>query len=181
MRVVYTGKAAHLSERERDYAEKRLLRLARHFNSAREAHVTHRVERGRHQVEVQLDLDGSLLRAEERTTDFHACVDAVVEKLEVQLRRLKDRLRDRKGRPDAPTVALLLADAPEEEAHTDEMPAIVVKRKQFAIKPMSADEAALQMELLHHDFHVFLDAESGMVNVLYRRRDDNYGLLEVEA
>jgi putative sigma-54 modulation protein len=181
MRVTYGGKSAQLADRDRQYAERKLQRLSRYFNGAREAHLHHRTERGMHLLEVQLDLDGILLRAEERAHDLHAGVDAVAEKLEQQVRRLKEKLQRHRGRADAPTVAAAFAELEEEpQPHGSEALPRVVRRKRFAIKPMTADEAALQMELLHHDFHAFLDAESGLVCVLYRRRDGDYGLLEIE-
>jgi putative sigma-54 modulation protein len=182
MRVTYSGKAVHLTDREREYAEKKLQRLARYFNSARDAHVMHSVQRNQQIVEVQLDLDGMLLRAEERTPDFFVTVDAVVDKLEQQVRRLKEKIKSHKGRADAPTVASVMAEVPEEPAAVtaEALPAIV-RRKRIALKPMSADEAALQMELVNHDFFAFVNAETELVSVLYRRRDGNYGMLELEV
>jgi putative sigma-54 modulation protein len=180
MQITFTGKQVHTTDRERDYAEKKLQRLSRYFRSARDAHVMHSVQRNWQIVEVQLDLDGVLLRAEERTPDFFASVDAVADKLEQQVRRLKERIKHHKGRPDAPTVASLLTELPEE---APDIPngggASVVRRKRIAIKPMTAEEAALQMDLLNHDFFAYLDAETDQPSVLYRRRDGNYGLLEL--
>src|SRR5207245_3587252 len=108
-------------------------------------------------------------------------IDGVAEKLEQQVTRFKEKLKSHKGRADAPTVASLLAELPEEEeARTAEPLPSLVRRKRFQLKPMTADEASLQMELVNHDFFAFLHAETGQVAVLYRRRDGNYGLLELE-
>src|SRR5438094_10272216 len=104
MRVTLTGKSVHITDREREYAEKKLQRLARYFRTAREAHFTHSVQRNWQIVEVQLDLDGVLLRAEGRTQDFFTSIDDVVDKLEQQVKRLKEKLKSQKGRADAPTV-----------------------------------------------------------------------------
>jgi putative sigma-54 modulation protein len=183
MRVTFNGKSSQLEQRDRDYAELKLQRLARYFGSAREAHVTHVEQRGRHQMEIQVDLDGILIRAEERNHDIHVATDAVVEKLEEQVKRLKGRIRNHKGKADAPTVATItsaLAELPEQDGQ-ETPPAVVARRKRFAIKPMSVEEAALQMELLHHDFFAFLNADTDLVSVIYRRRDGNFGLLEIEA
>ena len=182
MRVTYSGKSVSFSERDREYAEKKLQRLARYFSSAREAHLSHKTQRNWQTVEVLLDLDGMLLRAEGRDSDLHASIDQVVDRLEEQVKRYKSKIRSHKGRADAPTVASILAEAGEEDAPSaDEPQPAVVRRKQVAIKPMNADEAALQMELLHHDFFAFLDADSGLMSVLYRRRDGDYGLLALDG
>lgn len=180
MQITFTGKQVQTTDREREYAEKKLQRLSRYFNTARDAHVMHSVQRNWQIVEVQLDLNGTLLRAEERTPDFYASVDAVTDKLEQQVRRLKERIKHHKGRADAPTVASLLAELPEETTEA-EPPPVVVRRKRIAIKPMTAEEAALQMDLLNHDFFAFVDAETEQASVLYRRKDGNYGLLELEG
>ena len=182
MRVTFTGKAVQITDREREYAEKKLQRLARYFRGAREAHVVYTKQRNWQIVEVQLDLDGTLLRAEERTPDFNASVDAVTDKLEQQVKRLKDKLRSHKGRANAPMVASLLTELPEadEEAEGGGSLPSVVRRKRIAIKPMTAEEASLQMDLLNHDFFAFLDADTEHFSVLYRRRDGDFGLLEVE-
>jgi putative sigma-54 modulation protein len=160
-----------------------LQRLSRYFRSVREAHVTHLEQRGRHQLEVQLDLDGILIRAEERNQDLHIATDAVVNKLEEQVKRLKGKIRSHRGKADAPTVATVtsaLAELDDDEV-PETPPAIVARKKRFAIKPMSVDEAVLQMELLHHDFFAFLNADTDLVSVIYRRRDGNFGLLEMDA
>jgi putative sigma-54 modulation protein len=182
MHVSYTGRSAHLSDRDRDYLERKLQRLSRHFRDAREASVTCAEQRGRHQVEVQVDLDGVLLRAEGRSASLTAAIDEAAERAEEQLRRLKEKLRRHKGRADAPTVAGLLADTGAEPEPTPATPLpAVVRRKQVAVKPMSTEEAVLQMELLGHDFFAFLGAEDGRPQVLYRRRDGDYGVLELDV
>jgi putative sigma-54 modulation protein len=181
MEVTFSGKSVQITEREREYAHKKLQRLARYFRTTRDAHLVYSVQRNWQIVEVQLDLDGVLLRAEERTADFFTSVDGVVDKLEHQVKRFKGKITRHKGRADAPTVANVLAELPEEEPVPGEPEAVVVRRKRIAIKPMSAEEASLQMELLHHDFFAFVDSDTQQVGVLYRRRDGNYGLLELDG
>jgi putative sigma-54 modulation protein len=183
MRVGFTGKSVGLGDREREYAQKKLQRLARHFNTAREAQLAHKLERNRHHVEVQVDLNGIILRGEARHGDPLQAIDEVADKLEEQLRRLKDKLRSHKGRASATAVASALTELPEEmaEAGSAEPLPGVVRRKRFHVKPMSVEEAALQMELLNHDFFAFVSAETGEPNVLYRRKDGDYGLLELEV
>ena len=189
MRVTYSGKSVSLSNEDSEYVEKKLQHLARYFSSAREAHLSHKVQRNVQTVEVLLDLDGRLLRAEGHHNDLHAAVDQVVNRLEHQLTRYKSKLRSHKGRADAPTVATILADTDTDAgadgggnaSAEDEPQASVVRRKTVSVQAMSTDEASLQMELLHHDFFLFQEADSGQLSVLYRRRDGNYGLLSVEG
>ena len=181
MQVSFVGQQTHVGERERALAEKKLQRLGRYFNGTRDARVRYTVQRNWQIVEVQLDLDGVLLRAEERTSDFGTALDAVVDKLENQVRRFKERIKNHKGKADAPTAADAFAELPEEVTAASEPLPTVARRKRFAIKPMTADEAALQMELLQHDFFAFMNADSDQVSVLYRRKDGNYGLLELDV
>ncbi len=181
MTVIFTGKSVQTSERERAYAERRLQRLDRYFRSVHETRVTHSEQRGFQCVEVQLDLAGRPLRAEARTPVFTISVDAVVEKLEHQVLRLKEKLRSHKGRAGAALFASVLAASAAEEAQSGETGPLpsVVRTKRFAIKPMTVDEASLQIELVDHPFFAFLNSESGEMNVLYRRRDGDFGLLEL--
>jgi putative sigma-54 modulation protein len=163
------------------YAEKKLQKLTKYFHNIKEAEVTQSIQRNWHIVEVLVEGDGIYLRGEERSGDMYASIDAVVEKLEKQLERFKGKLTAH-PRP-VETVGdegteIDLDELTDEE--TDEGLPTVVKTKRFSIKPMSPDEAALQMELLNHDFFVFLNAETEQVNVLYRRKDGNYGLIEPE-
>jgi len=154
----------------REYVEQRLKKIEKCCEYPVSAHVTLRVERGRHIVEVTVPLNGMLLRGEEETGDMYSAVDLVLEKLEKQIEKYRTRiLRRARG------------ERVEEHGHVepgDE--ATVVRVKRFAVKPMTVEEAILQMNLLGHDFFVFRNAESESVEVVYRRRDGNYGLLEPE-
>lgn len=177
MRVTVSGKNLQVTDAAKAYAEKKLQRLTRYFPDLREAHVTHSAQRNWQIVEVQIEGDGVFLRGEERTPDVFTSIDAVVDKLERQIERFKGRLLQRHHTAGTePATEEVEAAAPSEG---EELPTIV-RTKRFTIKPMSPEEAALQMELLGHDFFAFLNAETDQFNVLYRRRDGNYGLLEFE-
>lgn len=183
MKVMMTGKSAQVADRDREYAELKLGKLSRFFRTVREANVTWGHQRGRHIVEVQLDLDGFVLRAEERNHDAHAAVDAVTDKLENQLRRLKGKASHHKGRADGPRVAEMLealSDASEPGPAVQEALPVVARRKRVLMKPMSVEEAMLQLELVDHSFFAFVNADTGLANVLYRREDGNYGVLELQ-
>jgi putative sigma-54 modulation protein len=126
-------------------------------------------------AEATLFINGAVLKAREASEDMYASIDRMSDKLERQVRRYRGRQIDRwhgqlKGRSPE-----LESTVPENE---EEVEAKIVRTKQFQMKPMSAEEAVLQMELLDHDFFVFTSADTGDVNVVYRRRDGNYGLIE---
>jgi putative sigma-54 modulation protein len=153
----------------RAHAEKKLAKLDRYFEAPLSAQVVMAVERGRHIVEVTVPVDGWILRGEDASEDMYTSVDRVVDKLERQIHKYKTRLIRRPRSEPQP------APAPEQELE-------VVRVKRFALKPIPVTEAALQMQLLGHDFFVFRDADAGgVVAVVYRRRDGRVGLIEPEA
>lgn len=185
MRVLVKGKSEDVSAALESYAEKRLQKLEKYFHKVKVAEVTTSVQKGWHIVEVLVEGDGILLRAEERCQDMYEAIDLVSKKLEQQVRRFKGKLtrRPRDSRDGAavaeaePAVDLDLEAEDLEGDEDSDLPRIV-RQKRFAVKPMSAEEAAEQMELLNHSFFVFLNAQTEQVSVIYRRRDGNYGLIE---
>jgi putative sigma-54 modulation protein len=124
-------------------------------------------------VEITLQVNGLLMRGEEQTEDMYASIDGAVEKVERQVRKFKTKYLNR---VQGPKISELL---PVQEEKNDDVPRIV-RTKRFALKPMSTDEAVMQMELLGHSFFVFRNATTQEVNVVYRRKDGNYGLIEPE-
>ncbi|MEW6726566.1 ribosome hibernation-promoting factor, HPF/YfiA family [Desulforudis sp. 1088] len=170
MRVNVRGKNIEVTDALRSYVEKRLNKLGKLLNNFGDAQVTLSVERDSHRVEVTIPINGMILRGEEATPDMYASVDLVVEKLEKQVEKFKGRLGKR----------LRTAEARDAEAEEQEDPFRVVRVKRFAIKPMQVEEAVMQMNLLGHSFFVFSNAETQEVNVVYRRKDGNYGLIEPE-
>ncbi|MCG0238708.1 MAG: ribosome-associated translation inhibitor RaiA [Firmicutes bacterium] len=172
MQVAVYGKNIEVTAALREYAQKKLNKLDRYLQEPADAQVTFSIERGRHIVEVTIPVrDGYLLRGEEATDDMYASIDLVVEKLEKQIHKYRSRFR-RKGGPSQPGTP----PAGPEEAEGDR----IVRVKRFALKPQTVEEAVMQMNLLGHDFYVFTNAETGQVNVVYRRKDGNYGLIEPE-
>ena len=170
MRISITGKNLEISSYMREVAEKKLAKLDRYFPQDTEAQVTLSVEKSRHIVEVTIPHGGRLIRAEEISTDMYASLDNVLDKLEKQIFHNRTRL-EKSLRQDA------FDDLHFDEEDEDEAPRIV-RYKQFSFKPMSEEEAMLQIELLGHSFYVFENAETGSINVLYKRNDGNYGLIE---
>ncbi len=174
MNIIVRGKNIEVTPALKDYVEKRIGKLEKFFDGFENAQVKLAVEGEQHKVEVTmpLNINGLILRGEEATGDMYASIDLVVEKLEKQIERHKGRLFEKRKSLD------VTAAAPSEESE-DQGPKIV-KTKRFAIKPMSVDEAVLQMSLLGHSFFVFTNADTDQVNVVYKRKDGNFGLIEPE-
>ena len=171
MQVSVRGKNVEVTDALRDYVFKKVKKLERYFEGAGETYATLSLEKDQHRVEVTIGFNGLLLRGEEQSPDMYASIDLVVEKLERQVDKYRTRIsrRLRTGGGSLP-VAEEMQDAPK-----------VVRNKRFPMKPMHVDEAILQMNLLGHDFYVFTNAESELVNVVYRRRDGNFGLIEPQV
>lgn len=183
MLIQVKGKNIEVTDALRNYVDKKLVKLEKYFQDIKEATVVLSVQRGIHMVEVQLEGDGILLRGEERRgTDMYGSIDQVVEKLESRVKKFKGKLYGKtleKGPEEKAAMKDQALDAAfgAGEAEEAEVPTIV-RTKRFAMKPMTPEEAALQMELLHHSFFVFRNADTEAVNVVYKREDGNYGLIE---
>lgn len=174
MAIAVRGKNIEITPALKDYVEKRVGKIAKYFDTLGEITVVLTVAKGRHIVEVTVPVNGMLLRGEESTTDMYTSVDLVIEKLERQIEKYKTKLaRKLKGGAFKGEIA-----PGARELDADEFK--VVKTKRFAIKPMTTEEAIMQMNLINHDFYVFTNAETEEVNVLYRRKDGGYGLIEPE-
>ncbi len=181
MELNIVGKNIDVTNALKEHADKRLGKLDRYFNKTAEAHVTMSVVKDTHIVEVTVFLNGGIiLRAEEGTGDMYASIDSVKDKLERQVKKYKTRI-NRKLRQDGhkmldPEGSGSIVGEDEED---EEYPQIV-RTKRFAVKPMSPEEAVMQMDLLAHDFFVFMNSETEEVNVVYKRKDGNYGQIEPE-
>lgn len=173
MKVIITSKNMNASDHLKETIESKLDRLGKYFSNDIVANVTLSMEKGRQKIEATINAKGTIFRAEETTNDIYNGVDGVVEKLSSQMSRFKTKLQ----RKHKDHKEFQFADLPEIAGEElEEMR--VVRRKQFDLKPMTVDEAIMQMELLEHTFFVFLNIESDTVNVVYKRKDNDYGLLE---
>lgn len=179
MRVNVKGKNVEVTDALEKYAEKKVEKLGKYFPSIKEANVTQSVQRNWHIVEVTLEGDGILLRGEERTDNMYASIDQVVEKLERQIKRFKGKLVERVHPEESPKQHMAALMEQEATGMEEEGPEIV-RTKSFPLKPMSPDEAAMQMELIGHTFYMFMNQDTDLVTVIYKREDGNYGLLEPE-
>lgn len=174
MQITVRGKNIQITDALRDYATKKVDRLNKYFDRPVEAQVMLTVEKERHTVEVTATVDGLILRGEESSPDMYASIDLVADKLEKQIDRYKTRISRRLRSNGFKNGAAI--PAPVEE---DDGPRIV-RSKRFSMKPMPEEEAVLQMNLLNHDFFVFLNADTDRFAVVYKRKDGNYGLIEPE-
>ncbi len=174
MRLSVTGKGMEVSDYLTDLVEKKAKKLDRYFKPETEVRVTLSIEKSRHIAEVTVYFDGVLLRTEEVSGDMYNSIDASLKKLERQIRRHRTKLEKRLHEGAYGFAEPVFEGGYEYEEGED---AKVVRRKTFPVKPMHLEEAMMQMELLGHSFFVFMDADSGEVNVLYKRNDGDLGLL----
>ena len=174
MKFVYASKDMQVSEALKSRVEKKLGKLERYFRDEPEATVRFKKQKGaRNIVEITVNAGGTILRAEESSNDMYLSIDHAVDKLESQIRRHRTKLDKRLRESELEPVAV---EAPEFEEQSYD----VVRVKRFAVKPMGVEDAITQMELLAHDFFLFMNEEDDTLNVLYRSHDGSYGLLKPE-
>ncbi len=175
MEIKVYGKNLEVTDALRQYAEKKVGKISKFFaHEPPAAQVTFSIERGIHIVDITLSINGLLLRGEEKSSDMYHSIDGAVEKIERQIHKYKTKI-NRKLREENRIISPVPKGTVEETAEPK-----IVRTKRFAIKPMHAEEAVMQMELLGHDFFVFFNSETEDVNVVYKRKDGNYGLIEPE-
>ncbi len=176
MKLNIRGDKLEITDAIRDYVEDKLGRLDKYFKDSNiNANVLLKVKGNRQIIEVTVPTDKYILRSEEEHNDLYAAIDLVVDKLEGQIRKNKTKLKkqniDNKYKDFNFDYEL-----DEDEENND----VIVKHKEIEMKPMDSEEAILEMELLGHSFFVYKDVDTGNVNVLYKRKDGNYGLIETK-
>ncbi len=185
MELRVNGRNMEITTRLRNYVEKKTGKLDRYMPNLAEIHVDLSETNARNVIERQVaqitirDKRGTILRAEERSNDIFASIDAVVDKLYRQISRYRGK-RQRKWRVgNGDNEEFVMGEPlPLEEEHVEADEPAIVRTKKFTMRPMTPEEALDQIELLGHDFFVFYNADEQAVNVIYRRRDNNYGLLQ---
>ncbi|MCK0472970.1 ribosome-associated translation inhibitor RaiA [Halalkalibacter sp. APA_J-10(15)] len=186
MKYNIRGENLEVTPALRDYVEKKVGKLERYFDTTPVADVNVRMQvlNNQHMIEITIPMPQLLLRGEEKHTDMYAAIDIVVEKLERQIRKHKTKV-NRKFRQEGSLKYMFRNDLePIEgngEALVDDDELEIVRKKRFNLKPMDAEEAILQMDMLGHNFFVFSDAVNGSTSVVYKRKDGKYGLIEPEA
>ncbi|MEG0156748.1 MAG: ribosome-associated translation inhibitor RaiA [Anaerovoracaceae bacterium] len=171
MKVIITSKNVNASDHLKDTIKKKLGKLGKYFSDDIGVNIMLSEEKNKKKIEATIKVKGMIFRAEDKADEFYDGIDNVVEKLSSQMSRFKTKLQ--KKHKD--TKELVFADWPE----SDEIEEInVIRNKRFELEPMTVDEAVLQMEMLEHNFFVFLNMETDSVNVVYKRNEKDYGLLE---
>ena len=177
MKVTIRGEKTKITQAMSDYANNKLAKLDKYVDNSDNVNANVLVKIRNHQdkVEVTIPLKTFILRAEESQDDFYAAIDVVVEKLERQIRKNKTRLQTQQLR-DKKEFAFENFEVDDNEEEKE----VIVKRKKVEVKPMSEEEAILQMELLGHQFYLFKEADTNAPTVVYKRKDGNYGVIESE-
>ncbi|WP_232699716.1 ribosome hibernation-promoting factor, HPF/YfiA family [Brevibacillus daliensis] len=175
------GENIQITAALREYVEKKVSRLGKYFENSGDldVSVTMRVLRGESTIEVTIPTTGVILRGEVTHGDMYAAIDLVVEKLERQVRKYKTKV-NRKQRHEHGSKAIFSVDTSSVAVadEEDDVQFDIVRTKRFNLKPMDTEEAVMQMELLGHNFFVFENSDNNEVNVVYRRNDGRYGLIE---
>ena len=175
MKFQFTEKKVSLPANVHAYAEKKVMKLERFFRDDAEAIVAFSVEKDRNKVEITVHAANTYFRASEATSDMFASIDAAVSTIERQIRKNKTRLARRLRQDAFVRSAEVTSFVPNDEEHSFE----IVRFKEFPMKPMTREEAILQMNLLEHNFFAFKDEENGQAfAVVYKRNDGGYGLIE---
>ena len=176
MKITLRGDKIKITDAMKDYANEKLERINKYLDDSSNvnANVVVKVENYKQKVEVTIPLKNFILRSEEVQDDFYAAMDITVDKIERQIRKNKTKLQSKKVKEYKEIVFDYIEQVEDEEEDT------IVKRKKIDVKPMSEEEAIIQMELLGHQFYLFKDAETLKPSVVYKRNDGQYGIIETD-
>jgi len=179
MKITVTFRHVEPTAELRSYVEEKAYKVKKYFDSPVDAHIVLGVEKFRHIADVTLSVDGNKIKAVEQTGDMYSSVDKVMDKIEQQLKRMLSRKREYKGEHTKGTVDedLLSGEGETQDTLAESEPKII-KTEKVDTKPMDVDDAAMQLELSKRNFLVFFNSESNSINVIYKRKDGNLGLIE---
>ena len=175
MKFIIVGRNIEVTPGLRAAVEEKIGKLDKYFNPDTEVHVTLSVEKERQKIEVTIPVKGSIIRSEQVSNDMYVSIDLVEEVIERQLKKYRTKLVTKQQN----AAAVFKQDFLDEKSEDDEEIKII-RTKKFDMKPMYPEDACVQMELLGHDFFVFVNAEDDNVNVVYKRKGNTYGLIEPE-
>ncbi len=178
MQINVTAKGVQVPPDLKEITERKLAKLERLLKRIDTVDITCSKERQWRVVEIVLNANGILVRGEDRAIDVRSAVDSLIDKLERRIKKSRSRLIEHYR--SHPETQAAWEEGPEEPEPSPSLQPMLVRSKRFTVKPMAPDEAAAQMELVGHDFFVFQNSETDQVNVIYRRKDGNYGLIEPE-
>ena len=174
MKFIISGRNIDITDGLRSAVEDKLGKLEKFFTDDTEIHVTLNVEKERQKIEVTIPVKGNIIRSEQVSNDMYVSIDLVEEIIERQLRKYRKKIIDKKQ--NAGTFQQAFMEKDFEDENTNEIK--IIRTKKFGFKPMYPEDACVQMELLGHNFFVFLNAETDEVNVVYKRKGNTYGLIE---
>ena len=174
MKFIIVGKNIEVTPGLRSAVEDKIGKLEKYFTPETEVHVTLSVEKERQKIEVTIPVKGSIIRSEQVSSDMYVSIDLVEEIIERHLKKYKRKLVDQQQ------AASFFKQEFIEKDYMDEDEIKIIRTKKFDIKPMYPEDACIQMELLGHNFYVFVNAETEQVNVAYKRKGGTYGLIEPE-
>jgi len=169
------------TEALKQYAIDKVSKIKKYIDAPIEIHVVLSVEKFRHIAEVTFTINGFVVKGQEETEDMYAAIDMVMDKIERQVRKYKDRLKNKRGAGSAGERMQVKMNVVAVDHDLAETTPQVIKSTNFSIKPMDVNEAIMQMNLIDNDFLVFRNDADNEVNVIYRRKDGNYGLIEPTA
>jgi putative sigma-54 modulation protein len=175
MNYVFTGKNMQVSDSLKEKSQKKLRRVEKFLPEGSEVHITFTANKNNTKAEVSIPLHKRILRAEATAPDAHTCLDPISDILEKQIVKYKNRIRERARRNVSTHEETQFAV---EAAEPEAAELIIHKTKRFALKPMDATEAVMEMDLLGHGFFVFRNDKTDEINVVYKRNDGEYGLIE---
>lgn len=178
MKITYTGTNMDITDEIRELTQSHLDKLDKYFDEEVSCNVTFTKRKDVIISEITISLPGAFIRSEESSADLRSSLDRAVEVLSRQIRKYKTRLQKRYIGKDTIRYENIPEWTPEESVDTDSNEGKIVRTKTFDLRPMSEDEAILQLELLGHNFFVFNNAYTNVVNVIYKRKDGGYGLLQ---
>lgn len=171
MNIIVNGRHLEVTPALKNYSEEKIRKFEKYLPEGAEAIVTLSIEKYRHKAEVLLKTNGVLIQAESVTGEIYSSIDEVSEKLDRQVKKYKEKHSSHRK-------SGAKQDEPDDMDQSQQEGGRIIKNKQFDLKPMSPDEASMQMELLDKDFFVFMNDKSNSINVIYRRKDGNFGLIE---
>ncbi len=180
MNLIIKGKQFEVTDSVEEYIRKKMNKLQKYFDQISEAAATVSVEKHRHIFEVTLRAKRAIIRVEEESDNIYNSIDRAVEKLERQIIKYKEKLYYRYANEQSREKGSAVLEKIEND-ESIEQDRKIVKTKRFVMKPMSPEEASLQMDLLGHNFYVFSNEDTAQVNVIYKRKDGNFGLIEPEV
>ena len=175
MKFIISGKNIDVTEGLKTAVQDKIGKLEKYFTPTTEVQVTLSVEKDRQKIEVTIPVKGNIIRSEQVSSDMYVSIDLVEEIIERQLKKYKNKLTEQKQASNYFKQEYIDKD------YMDDDEVKIIRTKKFDIKPMYPEDACIQMELLGHNFYVFINAETDQVNVVYKRKGDTYGLIEPEA